>query len=97
MTKHVGEGFLHHTVGGQVSAGWQRPGRAADPELDRQPGCRYPRDQGVEPGEPGLRTQRPLTGAARRRAEQPEQVPQFGHRGPAAGLDGEQRVFSVAR
>ena len=97
MPKHVGQPFLHHPVGGQVSARWQRPGLAADPELDRQPGCRYPGDQGVELAEPGLRAQRPLTGAARRRAEQAEQVPQFGHRLPAAGLDGEQRVFGVAR
>ena len=90
MPQHVRQGFLDDTVGGQVGAGRQPPRRPAHLQLHGQPGGGHPADQRVELIQARLRAQCDLVVG---RAEQAEQVPQLGHRRPAAGLHGEQRLL----
>ena len=88
---HVGQPFLHHAVGGQVHPGRQGavPG---DRQLDRQPGGANPLDQ--RPNLPGIGLRDQCCVVPAGRGQQAEQVPQFAHRGPPAGLDREQCLYS---
>ena len=103
VLEHVGQRFLHDPERGQVQAGRQRrrgPGRrgAARPAARRRRPGRRARWSWPRPG-CGRRSasSSPSIAPAPARAEQAEQVPQLGHRRPAAGLHGQQRRPGLAR
>ena len=99
MLDHVGQRFLDHPVDGQVQSLGQFAWRRGHGQVHGQARGPDPGDQGGNLGQARLRAQRVVIrddrGGGRRAGpggfggrEQAEQVPQLGHRGPAAGLDG---------